>query len=241
MGSGSSMRNLHLDSAQRSTLREIYAHPVSHSLEWPRVVALLHAVGEVETRRGDRFAVTSGGRTEVFRRPHHQGDVSAEEVVKLRRFLETISVDADGTELGGECRDRLVVVDHHAATIYAFEEPPGDELGKVVPYDPRGRLRHLHHVEGHFQGQRAPEEPRYYEEIVDEIKGADRIVLFGHGDGHSDAVRHLEEVMAARLEPPLPQLLAEARVDVGSLTEAQLTAAARQLLEAQERSSEEHA
>ncbi len=76
----------HLSNHHRETLQKIFQHPVSHNLEWREVISLLNAVGTVEERHDDRYAVTIGEDSQVFLRPKHK-DVDVEVVLELRRML----------------------------------------------------------------------------------------------------------------------------------------------------------
>jgi hypothetical protein len=96
---------------------------------------------------------------------------------------------------------------------------------------PRGASRHLHHVQGHYQGQRVPEDPAYYRAVAEALRGAHTIVIFGHGDGHSDAARLLRERLSEHLSAPSARFIVEIWVDAKSFTEPQLLAAARQVFE----------
>ncbi|MDQ6614661.1 MAG: hypothetical protein M3083_07935 [Actinomycetota bacterium] len=220
----------HLGSEQRHTLERLSRHPLAANIKWPQVLALLEAMGEVTTESKDRYRVTVDGHTEVFRPPHH-GDVPADMVMKLRRFLTTSPAATDEVDTG---RDLLVVVDHRSATVYEFE-PPAAEVATVAPYDPQGRLRHLHHVEGNYQGQRTPEVAAYYRAVAEALRGARTIVIFGHGDGHSDAAQLLRGRLVEQMSAPPSRVIIEVRVDVKSFTEAQLLAAARQVVDDAER------
>jgi hypothetical protein len=217
----------HLDSGQQHTLEHLLSHPLAANIKWPQVLALLKAMGDVTPESKDRYRVTVDGHTEVFRPPRH-GDVTADMVMKLRRFLTSSPATTEELDRG---RDLLVVVDHDSATVYEFE-PPAEQLATVAPYDPLGRLRHLHHVEGNYQGQRTPEVPAYYRAIAEAVRGARTIVIFGHGDGHSDAARLLRERLTEDL--PAPRVI-EVSVDVKAFTEPELLAAARQVFEDAER------
>lgn len=77
----------HLDSEQRHTLERLSSHPLNHNIKWPQILALLAALGEVSVESKDRYRVTVAGRTEVFRPPSHHGEIPADMIVKLRRFL----------------------------------------------------------------------------------------------------------------------------------------------------------
>jgi hypothetical protein len=129
----------------------------------------------------------------------------------------------------GSGRHLLLVVDHRVATVYEFE-PPAEVVATVTPYDPRGYLRHLHHIEGHFQSQRAPEDLAYYRAIADAVRGADTLVIFGHGDGHSSAAAIVRQRITEHLSAPAPTVV-EARIDAKSLTEPQLLAAERRIFD----------
>lgn len=224
-----------LDSEQRHTLEHLSSHPLATNIKWPQVLALLEAMGEVIVESKERYRVTVDGHTEVFRPPHHHGDVPAEMVMKLRRFLAS----ALGSDRGaGGGLHLLVVVDHRSATIYEFE-PPGERIATVLPYDPRGRLRHLHHIDGNYQGQRTPEDPGYYAAIVEAVRDADTIVIFGHGDGHSDAARLLRDCLSEALPAPTPRMVVEVRIDAKSFTEPQLLVAARRAVEVEHENSGE--
>lgn len=216
----------HLDSEQRHTLARISSHPINHNIKWPQVLALLESLGEVSVESKDRYRATVAGRTEVFRPPRH-GDLPPDMVMNLRHFLTSAPATTEPTLSG---RHLLVVIDHHTAQIYEFE-PPAAQLTTIVPYDPRGRLRQLRHLDDHYQGQQAPEVPSYYGAVSEAVRGASTIVIFGHGAGHSDAAELLRERLSEHLTAPYPRVLVEARMDAKSFTEPQLLAAARQLID----------
>jgi hypothetical protein len=216
----------HLDSGQRHTLKRLSSHPLPRNVKWPEVLALLNAMGEVSGESNDRFRVTVDGRTEVFRPPHKHGDVPPDMVVKLRKFL-ALSSEATSDPPGGSAL--LVVVNFLEANVYEFEAP-GGHVTTIVPYDPRGRLRHISHVEGHYEGQRTPEDPAYYRSIAAALEGAGTVVIFGHGHGHSAGAEPLRERLTEHLSGPAPRII-EDRIDAKSFTEPQLLAAARALVE----------
>jgi hypothetical protein len=68
------------------TLNALFEHPLPHNIEWPDVLSLLRALGEVDERGDGRVAVTIGGSTRVFD-PRRKKDVEAEQVVHLRQLL----------------------------------------------------------------------------------------------------------------------------------------------------------
>ena len=89
----------------------------------------------------------------------------------------------------------LVIIDHHATRIYEVERPRDANPKRIEPYDPHGFQRHLvHRSEGHGTGQRAPEEPSYYDAVAKTLAGADAILVMGHGAGKSSASGSLGHV-----------------------------------------------
>jgi hypothetical protein len=84
--SSSSEQPDHLTNHHRTTLRQLFQHPVSHNIEWHAVVSLLEAVGQVVDHHDGKVAVTIGSETEFFDPPAHK-DIDTQMVVDLRRLL----------------------------------------------------------------------------------------------------------------------------------------------------------
>ena len=76
----------HLDNRHRNTLRQIFAHPVSHNVEWHAVTSLLEAVGTVEVRHDGKVDVRVGSER-TFLDPPPGKDVDAQMVLDLRTML----------------------------------------------------------------------------------------------------------------------------------------------------------
>jgi hypothetical protein len=75
----------HLDNHHRDTLRQIFAHPLSHNIEWRAVRSLLEAVGTVTARHDGKVAIEIGSMREVLEPPGK--DIDARTVEELRRML----------------------------------------------------------------------------------------------------------------------------------------------------------
>jgi len=121
----------------------------------------------------------------------------------------------------------LVVIDHQETRVYdaEFSEAVPSQLH---PYDPRGELRHLHHTKGHFYGQRAPENPSYYERLASLLRDADEILIFGNGKGNSSAMVQLIRYLSKHHEDIAERIVSALTVDVEALTDNQLLAEARE-------------
>jgi hypothetical protein len=88
---------LHLSNHHRTTLRELFEHPVSHNIEWRAVLSLLETVGSVTQHRGGKVGVSVGSRTEEFKTAGRK-DLDADDVVKLREMLASAGVTAEATD-----------------------------------------------------------------------------------------------------------------------------------------------
>jgi hypothetical protein len=76
----------HLDNRHRDTLRQIFAHPTSHNIEWRTVMSLLEAVGTVDVHHRGRVAVTVGSQR-AFLEPPEGKDIDTQMVLDLRQLL----------------------------------------------------------------------------------------------------------------------------------------------------------
>jgi hypothetical protein len=86
----------HLSNHHRSTLRQIFQHPVSHNIEWRAVVSLLETVGSVTEHHDGKLAVDLGAGP-VFLDPPADKDIDAQTVVDLRHMLADAGFDPEQT------------------------------------------------------------------------------------------------------------------------------------------------
>jgi ABC-type transport system involved in cytochrome bd biosynthesis fused ATPase/permease subunit len=101
----------------------------------------------------------------------------------------------------------------------------------MKPYDPHGFHRHLiHRKETHYEGQRVPEETALYEQIAEDLKPANEIVLIGHGTGKSSALNFLLEYLKTHHSTIFPQVIAAEVADLSASTEPEIEAIAKQHL-----------
>src|SRR5260370_1971817 len=123
-----------------------------------------------------------------------------------------------------------VIIYHHDPRIDLVE--PSDATPKrIEPYDPHGYQRHLvHRMEGHGTGQRAPEEPSYYEAVAKTLAGADAILVMGHGTGKSSAMNHLVTYLTTPHPETARKIAGAIPVDLEGRTDPQLLPAARSFL-----------
>lgn len=83
-----------LTGRHRDTLRHVFAHPLSHNVEWRAVVGLLNEVASVTERDDGTVDVQVGGQELVLRRPHGK-DLDASELIAVRNLLESLGYGPD--------------------------------------------------------------------------------------------------------------------------------------------------
>lgn len=94
-------RSEDLSHHHRGTFDQMFAHPVSHNIEWDHVLSLLRAVGSVDERHDGKFGITIGSETEVFERPRGK-DIDEQQVLDLRRMLTNAGFGAGSSAASGD-------------------------------------------------------------------------------------------------------------------------------------------
>ena len=220
--------------AHLRTLEALFRHPPAHNLQWRDVLALMEKIGTVLRRDSGEFALDVGGEHYVMHQPHTK-DLSSSEVVDLRHFLQHAGWSPQGRSAAAtpapSARPTLmVVVDHNGAKIYRIDTVSGEASKReVTPYDPHHFLHHLTHKDqSRQQGQRAPEEPSFYERIGDALATGAKIIVVGHGTGKSNAAQHLTEYLRTHRHETYLRIVREIGVDLSATTIPQLLALAEQ-------------
>ena len=219
--------NTHLDHKHELLLESLLAGSLPRNVHWSDVVELIGKVGEIEPHGGTEFAFIVGSQRAFFKRPSTHS-LEEGEVSRLRRFLREADISAAPNKPVQPKRS-IVVIDHHLARVYQDidgERSQRDDAAR--PYDPHGFHRHLiHRKETHYQGQRVPEEPSFYEELAKDLLRSQEIVMVGHGKGKSSALEFLAEYLK-KLHPTLYQrVIATEIVDLSALTEPEIEAIAK--------------
>ncbi|MCL1859994.1 MAG: type II toxin-antitoxin system HicA family toxin [Proteobacteria bacterium] len=82
-----------MNATHRKTLIAIFTDPVSRTLEWRRIEALLVALGcRVIEGNGSRVRFEKKGVIVTFHRPHPEKEAKPYQVRDARQFLEYIEV-----------------------------------------------------------------------------------------------------------------------------------------------------
>jgi hypothetical protein len=219
-----------LNRKHAKVLEEILGHPVPHNLEWLDVFGLVNHLGSALERPNGNYEFTIGTTSEVFKKPH-QKDMEIDDVVRLRTFLKTAGVDANGLAAASTDTQAprtsyvMLLIDHRSAR---FFEPRGDgthivESERVEPVDPHGFERHLEHrKEADYQGDRVPEPTEYYERIAQRLKGFDSILVLGDATGKSSALHYVVQFLQEKHHDVSAHVVNTVQVDLSAITIAEL-------------------
>jgi hypothetical protein len=220
----------HLDGHHQQTQDAIFQNPTSQNLAWHDVRSLLSAIANFKAGQNDAFQMTRNGTWAIFPPPKHKDFALVEEVLAIRHFLEQSSGPATSPTVapGG---DLLVVIDHRETKVYRAENH-GAVPQTLVPYDPHGFGRHLHSHNPETAGKRHPERKSDYESIAKTLRGAGRILIFGHGSGESSAMDCLLADLKHHHRDLAEHVIGSVVVDEHHQTEGQLLAQARELFAA---------
>ena len=215
-----------LNGRHKHTYDAIFRHPTAHNLEWHDVRSLLDALAHVIEGHSGGLQVTRNGQMLSLHAPKHKDVASIEDVLSVRHFLEQsgevalLPAVSPGAHL-------LVVIDHHEAKIYRTELS-GAVPQKLVPYDPHGFGRHLCSDTVETDGKRKPERKSFYEAVAATLRGADQILVFGHGTGESSAMEHLLADLKRNHTEVAKHIVGSIVIDADHTTEGQLLAKARE-------------
>ncbi|MEN9873884.1 MAG: hypothetical protein RL186_781 [Pseudomonadota bacterium] len=82
-----------MNSRHRKTLQSLFAEPVSGTIRWDDIEALLVAVGaEVIEGSGSRVRFHMDGKIETFHRPHPEKEAKRYQVKAARAYLTRLGV-----------------------------------------------------------------------------------------------------------------------------------------------------
>jgi len=226
----------HLDHHHRRTAAAILSHPVSHNIEWREVVSLLEAIGEVRDEHNGKFKVAVGGETETLHRPNGK-DVSEQMVVDLRRMLGAAGITAEGLRERQDLSAQpaapepsghaILVINYHGADIYPTDATNGAPK-RIVPQDPHGKLRTMHHKADNPEGWYGRIEKSWYAELAKALRPAAEILIIGNGKGHSNGLLQFTQYLAQDDHELMKRIVGSIESDDEDLTEAQILALARE-------------
>ena len=215
----------------QALLDSLLTGKLPRNLQWKDVLELMGQVGEVQSHQNDEYTFVCGPQRESFKHPH-TATLDVETASRLRRFLRLGLATGQPDDVSEQNNRVIVVVDRHGAHIY---REAGDEKveseGKVTPDDPFHFQHHLiHRKEAHYQGERAPEEGSFYDEIAERLADAEEIILIGHGTGQSSAVDYFMEYLKTHHSTIYQHVIATEKADLSALTPGQIEEIAKKHL-----------
>jgi hypothetical protein len=225
----------HLDRHHRRTAQAILSHPVSHNIEWRDVLSLLEAVGDVSEEHNGKFKVSVGGETEMLHRPRGK-DVDEQILVDLRRMLGAAGITAERlrerADIAAEpavtepCGHVILVIGYHGADLYPTDAKNGAPA-RILPEDPRGRLRAMHHKADSPEGWYGSIQDSWYAELSEALRPAAQVLVIGNGKGHSAVTRQFRQYLAEHDHDLMTRIVGSIECDDEDMTEAQVLALAR--------------
>lgn len=232
--SNSAGRQLH--GAHLRTVAALFHHPTAHNLEWSDVVGLVEKIGTVTRVGNDKFGLVIDDEHYLLHKPHTK-DLQSAQVVELRHFLKRAGW-APGApaqsvaDVGAQGPTLVVVVDHHGAKIFRIDAVSGDASRREIkPYDPHHFLHHLAHKDqSREEGQRAPEDPSFYQRVSEALVPGGRIIVIGHGTGKSNAANHLTQYLQTHHRETYQRVVGELDADLSAVTTRQLLELAEKAL-----------
>ena len=82
-----------MNATHRKTLEVVFTDPVSKSLEWRRIEALLVGIGcHVIEGNGSRVRFEKNGHIATFHRPHPAKEAKPYQIRDARQYLENLGV-----------------------------------------------------------------------------------------------------------------------------------------------------
>jgi hypothetical protein len=217
-----------LSGPHQKVYERVFQHPMPHNLQWREVWAMLGAIDDANVVEDDKgnLKVTRNGQTLALHRPRGKDLADKKELSQVRYFLERSGIPVPTSPAAGA--HLLVVIDHREARIFSTEMH-GAVPQRITPYDPFGFGRDLRYNQDDSNGQRKPEQKRFYEAVAKTLEGAKQILLFGSGTGASSAMEHLLVELKHRHKELAERVVGSVAVDEHHLTDDQLLAKAREL------------
>ncbi len=128
----------------------------------------------------------------------------------------------------------LCYVAHNEARLYPTLAPGAAAEHVLHAWDPNGKRRHLHVKHGvkHqstpvFHGDYVPVDPRFLKDVMSALRGAEQILLVGHGTGKSNAADALEGAMRTQAPELAKRVVGRLVLSEGHVTQNELLAAGR--------------
>ena len=229
----------HLNGHHRKTLASLFQHPASHNVEWHDVLSLLNHIGTVSERHGAGYDVAIGD-DRIRLAQSHDKDLASDDVRDLRAFLIKAGLSPDGPSAVAPAEEApteqhcIILIDHHQARLFGLGGEDADPIEPRVlkPEDADGSIRRIEHKQGQddHDGGHGLEEDAWYERVSNDLKPAQRIVVFSDGKGRSNAGAYLVDYLTRHHPRIADRIVATERVDISHVSDGEIVAAGIALL-----------
>ena len=203
---------------------QVFQHPMTHSLEWKDVRSLFEALGQVEDDKNSNVKVSMSGQTIVFDSPTHTDVISPDQVNKIRHLIRAATVGSAGEE----GLHMLLTIDHKNAKVYRTEVK-GTVPETITPHNGLGHETHVHSKHDYSDHIEKPNHNEYFEAITHSLMSAEKVLIFGDGNGSSNTMDLYIAWLTEHHKPLTERILAAVKVDQSHLSEGQLLARAREI------------
>lgn len=208
-------------------LSELYAHPIAHNIKWQELIPGLVSIGIAYNEKNGRQHFTRNGHTVALGGAEHD-TLDADEILKLRHFISTSA--ASQNETPNLAQDIIIAIDHHQALVFrspgtAFETRKKDHADET-----RSRELHKHPTSPPFSDNSPEIDNNYYNEMIDEMSKARRVVILGHGTGTSNAASQLIAKIFNKNPEIAHKIAAIQRCDLEAMSEPQIVSLGERLL-----------
>lgn len=210
------------------TYEKIFQHPAAHDLPWRDVLSLFCHLGDVIVELNGYLKLTRHGHSLVLPSPRTKELTDADELMKLRHFLEASEAVPPATAPAGT--HLLLVIDHNLARLFRTQMHGAVPL-LLVPHEPADFFRHAHESREFFSGKKRPAPNNFFKSVVKELQAADKILIMGTATGGSSEMEQFTTWLKTHHPDVARRITGTLTVDEHHLTEPQLLAKAREFYE----------
>ena len=212
-----------MSSETKHTYDQVFQHPISHNLEWRHVQKMFEHLGEVEVEHNGNVKVTVAGHSAVFHSPSPSDIATADQVSVIRHLIKSAELEQPETGV-----HLLLVIDHKEAKIY-LNELKDSKPETIKPLDNLGHHKHVHSAHDYSDHEEKPNHHEYFEAVAKDIEYAEKILVFGSGEGSSNTM----DIFATWLKEYHPvialKIVETVKIDLSHHSEGQLLAKAREI------------
>ena len=185
---------------------------------------MFESLGQVEDEHNGNVKITMAGRDVVFDSPTDSDLTSPEQLTKIRHLLKGPNYHTEGTA----GLHMLLAITHKEAKVYSTELK-GSVPETITPHNGLGHSSHVHSKHDYSDHIEKPNHNAYFEAITTSLKDAEKLLIFGDGEGSSSTMDLYVAWLSHHHQPLAGRILAAVKVDQSHLSEGQLLARAREI------------